>query len=172
VLFERFLRALNLEASLYRELKSDRGVEAQGFLVVVVAALAGELPGHLPVQMGVLAARIGWALSVWSLLDLAVYWVGTHFLGGDATYWEVLRCLGFAYAPAALVGLAFVPVAGQALAVGSSIWSFLATVLAVREALGVPTMRAVGTTIAGLAIVLLVSFSLSDHGLSISGGQG
>src|SRR5712691_3838448 len=102
----RMIRAAKLEVPLYEEVEADMTATNQALLVVVLAAFAsgigallggvvggstsaGGLVGLLII--GILRALLGWA--VWSYV---VYFVGTRFFGGTATYGELLRTLGFA----------------------------------------------------------------------------
>ena len=64
--FQRFLRALKLEPSLYREVKADRAAMGQSLLVVVVVALV--FLAFIPL-VGEVLALFG---SAWSLLAIVV----------------------------------------------------------------------------------------------------
>src|SRR6266571_2186304 len=115
----RMIRAAKLEVPLYEEVEADITATNQALLVVVLAAVAsgigaaiggvvggtnaGGLVGLL--ILGILRALLGWA--VWSYV---VYFVGTRFFGGTATYGELLRTLGFADSPSVLMVFSFIPV--------------------------------------------------------------
>src|SRR5579859_4360325 len=94
----RMMRAARLEVPLYEEVEHDLSATNQALLVVVLVAVAraigagftGGAPGGLVggLVAGLLTALVGWA--VWSYV---VYFVGTRFFGGTATYGELLRTL-------------------------------------------------------------------------------
>src|ERR1700738_4048932 len=87
----RMMRAARLEVPLYEEVEADLTATNQALLVVVLVAVARGIgagltsgsPGGLlgGLIAGVLSGLLGWA--VWSYV---VYFVGTRFFGGTATY--------------------------------------------------------------------------------------
>src|ERR1700704_1767080 len=94
----RMIRAARLEVPLYEEVEADITATNQALLVVALAALASGIgsaigsvianrPGAVAGALigGIIMAIIGWA--VWSYV---VYFVGTRFFGGTATYGELL----------------------------------------------------------------------------------
>jgi hypothetical protein len=153
---DRMLRAARLEVGLYEEVEADTRATNQALLVVVIVAIAagigaalggGNVVGRL--IGGVLNALIGWA--VWSYV---VYFVGTRFMGGQATYGELLRTLGFAETPGILAVFAFIPVLGGILSLIGGIWALIASFIATRQALDIDNGKTVITII--LAIIALV----------------
>src|ERR1700730_12746455 len=109
----RMMRAARLEVPLYEEVEADLTATNQALLVVALVAvasgigagIAGASSGRLLGALvgGVLSGLLGWA--VWSYV---VYFVGTRFFGGTATYGELLRTLGFADSPGVLLILGFI----------------------------------------------------------------
>jgi hypothetical protein len=161
----RMIRAAKLEVPLYEEVEADITATNQALLVVVVAAVAsgigaalggvvtgtsaGGLIGLLIV--GVLRALLGWA--VWSYV---VYFVGTRFFGGTATYGELLRTLGFAQAPSVLLVFRFVPVLGGLLGLVVAIWVLVTGFVATRQALDIDNTKTVFTILIGVVALLVV----------------
>src|SRR6266404_3608773 len=91
----RMIRAARIEVPLYEEVEADLTATNQALLVVVIVAIAsgigsgiaggsGGVVGRL--IFGLVTALLGWA--VWSYV---VYFVGTRFFHGTATYGELLR---------------------------------------------------------------------------------
>jgi hypothetical protein len=78
--------------------------------------------------------------------------------------------MGFASAPGILRVLVFVPVVGDILAIGGSLWRLVATIIAVRPALDFSTWRAILTTIVGwfVYMVLLSLMRLLANGTAPS----
>jgi hypothetical protein len=129
----RMIRAAKLEVPLYEEVEADISATNQALMVVVLVAVASGIGQALGAAIagnsaaivgrligGVLNGLIGWA--VWSYV---VYFVGTRFFGGKATYGELLRTLGFAESPSVLMIFSFVPVLGGILALAVGIWTLV-----------------------------------------------
>ena len=170
-LLDRMIRAARLDASLYEEVEKDATATNQALLVVVVASvcsgigasIAGALTGGLGalgvgLVVGVVAALVGW--FVWSFVT---YFIGTRLLKGpqtEATYGQLLRCIGFSDSPRVLGILVFIPVIGVGISLLASIWSLVAMVVAVRQALDFSTGRAIATCIVGFIVVLIIGLVL------------
>jgi hypothetical protein len=160
------LRAALLHADTYEEVEADRSSLRQATGIVVAAALciaaARAIQGS---QAGVEGERLAFQVAL-SLLETLVLWlggsafalmVGATFFRGPETesdYAEVLRTTGFAFTPALLRLLVFLPQPlGLALDLLARAWTFVAFVVAIRQALDFTSLRAVGTF--GLAALLL-----------------
>lgn len=166
-LLNRMIRAARLDASLYEEVEKDLTATNQALLVVVAAsvcsgigaAIGGAMTGDLGalvvgLVVGVISALVGWL--VWSFIT---YFIGTRLLKGpqtQATYGELLRCIGFSDSPRILAILIFIPVIGGIISVLASIWSLVAMVVAVRQALDFSTGRAIATCIVGFIVLLII----------------
>ena len=164
-MFDRMMRAARLEVPLYEEVEADLSGTNQALLVVVIVALAagigralagsisgvaaGGLVGGL--VYGILGALLGWA--VWSYV---VYFVGTRFMGGTATYGELLRTLGFAETPGVLLIFGFIPVLGGIISLVVIIWQIVAGFIATRQALDIDNTRTVITILLGIIALVIV----------------
>src|SRR3984893_7071208 len=161
-IINRMIRAARLEVPLYEEVEADLTAPNQALLVVVVGALATGIgvgltvgtPGGLVggLLLGILRGLLGWA--VWSSV---VYFVGTRFFGGTATYGELLRTLGFAYSPSVLLILSFIPVLGPILSAVVGIWTLVTSFIATRQALDIDNTKTFFTILIG-AVALLIVF--------------
>jgi hypothetical protein len=100
---------------------------------------------------GVISALIGWA--VWSYV---LYFVGTRFMGGTATYGELLRTLGFSEAPLVLLVLSFIPLLGGILSFVVGIWVLVSGFIAARQALDLDNTKTIITMVLGVIAVLIV----------------
>jgi hypothetical protein len=157
----RMMRAARLEVPLYEEVEADLTATNQALLVVVLVAvasgigqgIAGASTGRLVAALvgGVLSALIGWA--VWSYV---VYFVGTRFFGGTATYGELLRTLGFAESPSVLLIFSFVPVVGAILSVVVGIWTLVTSFIATRQALDIDNTKTFFTILIGVVALIIV----------------
>jgi hypothetical protein len=89
--------------------------------------------------------------------------IGTHLTKGPETrsdMGEMLRCLGYAHTPIILIGLVFIPVLGPILGLVATIWSLLAGVVAIRQALDFTTTRALFTVLFGWIVVYVLQLLL------------
>jgi len=158
------IRAAKLQVPLYEEVEADLTATNQALTVVVMGALASGIGTALTAAMagrgggvvgaligGVLAALIGWAVWSWVL-----YFVGTRFFGGTATYGELLRTLGFSEAPSVLLILSFIPIVGGLLSFAVGIWILIAGFIATRQALDIDNTKTVFTIIVGVVAVVIV----------------
>ncbi len=152
------VRAAKLDVDLYEEVEADKTATKQAVIVVVLGALAIGLGsvtegGWLGLVIGVVVGLIGWV--AWAWLN---YFIGARLLREpqtEADWGQLARTMGFAYAPRLLAILAIVPVPvfrAMVLLV-SAIWSWIAMVIAVRQALDYKsTLRAVGVTLLGAVL--------------------
>jgi hypothetical protein len=83
--------------------------------------------------------------------------IGTRVFGGTADWGELLRTLGFAQAPGALIILRVIPVLGPLVAFIAGIWTLVAAIVAIRQALDFNTSRAILTAISAVIVIILVS---------------
>jgi hypothetical protein len=164
----RMMRAARLEVPLYEEVEADLTATNQALLVVVMVAIASGLGAAIGAGLGgatagvlvgrlisgLLSALIGWA--VWSYV---VYFVGTRFFGGTATYGELLRTLGFAESPSVLLIFSFIPVLGGILSLVVGIWTIVSSFIATRQALDIDNTKTFFTILIG-AVALLIVFGI------------
>jgi hypothetical protein len=163
---DRMIRAAKLQVPLYEEVEADLTATNQALLVVVIGSVASGIGTALSASMagqggnavgaligGVIFALIGWA--VWSYV---VYFVGTRFVGGTATYGELLRTLGFSESPSVLLVLSFIPVLGGILSFVVGIWLLVAGFIATRQALDLDNTKTLISIVLGfLALVIVLA---------------
>lgn len=180
-LTRRMLRAARLEVPLYEEVEADTTATNQALLVVVIVAIAagigaalggGNVVGRL--VSGLISALVGWA--VWSYV---VYFVGTRFMGGTATYGELLRTLGFAESPGVLYIFSFIPVLGPLVGLVAGIWSLVASFIGTRQALDLDNGKTVITIIIAVIALIIVLFviglilaAIFGAGMAVGGALG
>jgi hypothetical protein len=160
----RMIRAARLEVPLYEELEADITATNQALLVVVLVALAAgigqaigaTLSGNSRALLGLLVSGVLSALISWAVWSYVVYFVGTRFFGGTATYGELLRTLGFAQAPRVLAILSFIPVLGGIIALVAAIWTLVASFIATRQALDIDNVKTFFTILIGAVALIIV----------------
>ncbi len=169
-LIQRMMRAAMLESALYDEVEADSEATSQALLVVVLASIAsgigiglgGLILGRGPFGFvggligGLVIALIGWI--VWALIT---YWIGVNLFKGTTTVGEMLRCIGFANSPGVLRIFAFIPILGGLLSFAVAIWTLVAGVIAVRQALDFDTGKAIATVIIGWVVMVVVMLLLA-----------
>ena len=119
-----------------------------------------------PIVGGLLNALVGWA--VWSYV---IYYVGTRFMGGTATYGELLRTLGFAQTPNILHIFNFIPVLGGLLSLVAFVWFIVAGFIAARQALDLDNVKTFWTIVLG-AVALIVVFAVVGLVVALIFGAG
>jgi hypothetical protein len=157
---ERMIGAAKLDTRVYEEVEADRTATPQALAVVVLASLAtgiGVGQGVRGLIFGTVAGIIGWGIWAW-----LTYFIGTRWLpepGTHADTGELLRTMGFAASPTILRVLGVVPFLGAIVFTVTAIWTLVAVVIAVRQALDYrSTGRAIGVCIIGwlVQVVLFV----------------
>ncbi len=156
-LTDRMIGAAMLSVPVYEEVEADTEATVQAAIVVGIVAVASAL-GHWrlgPVGLvgGILRAYIGWA--VWSAVT---YYVGT-WLGGKATWGEMLRTIGFAQTPGVLLVAGIVPILGWPVMVIAWVWMLVCGIVAIRQALDFDneTGKAVLTAVLGLVLYIVAA---------------
>jgi hypothetical protein len=135
---QRVTRVLRLDAAAFEEIEADRDANGQALAVVVVASLAaglgaGFLLGPFGLIRETLAALIGWVM--WAAVT---YVIGTKILPEPQTrsdMGELLRVIGFSYAPNVFAIFAYIPILGWLIRIVIAFWLLGTTVIAVRQAL-------------------------------------
>jgi len=170
---DRVIRAAKLEVELYEEVEADETLTSQAIAVVVIAAIAGGIGGaigaimrgsiggfFLALIITPIIAVIGYL--IWAALT---YLIGTRLFQGTADYGEMLRALGYSYGPQVLGLLSFIPCVGALFSLVGWIWSLVAGVVAIRQALDFDTGKAVITCIIGWVVMLILYAILSVIGI-------
>jgi hypothetical protein len=152
---ERMIGAAMLNVAIYEEVEHDESATGQAAVVVVLAAIASAIGSAGEGVGGALAGLVS-ALVGWLLWAGVTYFVGTRLFGGTATWGELLRTLGFAQAPRLLMVAAIVPILGVLVALVVAIWSIVAAVIAVRQALDVDTAKAIFTILVSIVVVFII----------------
>jgi hypothetical protein len=157
MLIERMIRAARLEPQLYDEVEHDENATGQAVAVVLIVALCAligsALTGHR--TQGLIGAGFG-ALVGWLIWSLIILVVG-RVLGGKADFGEVMRALAFADTPGVFYLFSSFPLFGPLISLVVGVWTIIATVIAVREAMDFDTGRAVVTVLIPVGIMILLS---------------
>ena len=164
IFINRIVRACKLDAKLYEEVEADKSATLQAAGVVALSIIALGTGtfftyGAFNVLIPILAGLLGWLVT-----SLLIYFVGAKLFPEKNTQsdpGELLRAIGFAYSPGLIRAFSF----NQDLLVftffGSGIWSLIAMVIAVRQALDYQsTWRAIGVVVIVVLFQIYVAFKL------------
>ena len=153
---------LLMDPRTFEEIEADTTANGQALVVVIVASVAAGVGASI--QLGVIGllretmgALIGWVM--WA----GVTWViGSKLLPEPQTrtdMGELLRVIGYAYAPQLFAFFAFVPFIGVIVSTIVAFWVLAATILAVRQALDYEnTWRAVAVVLIGWLIFVVIQW--------------
>ena len=159
---QRLTGVLKLQAATFEEIEANAAATTQAVAVVILASVAagigvGVLGGPGALVRETLGALIGWVM--WAGVT---YVIGARLLpepGTRTDMGELLRVIGFSYAPNLFAFFAFIPLLGGVVRVVVACWLLAATVIAVRQALDYrSTFRAVAVVLLGWAIFLLITW--------------
>ncbi|RPH85278.1 MAG: hypothetical protein EHM88_01730 [Candidatus Rokuibacteriota bacterium] len=155
---ERMIGAAKLDTRVYEEVEADRTATPQALAVVVLASAAAGIgigEGLRGLLFGTVAGLLGWVIWAW-----LTYFIGTRWLpepGTQADTGELLRTIGFATSPGILRVLGVVPGLGPIVFVVTTVWTLVAVIVAVRQALDYrSTARAVGVCIIGWLVQVAI----------------
>lgn len=157
---QRVKGVLILDARTFEEIEADTTANAQALIVVVAASVAaglGASVGFGPVGLlrETFAALIGWIM--WAGVT---YIIGTKLLPEPQTrtdMGELLRVIGYAYAPNLFAIFVFVPLLGVIVSTVVAFWLLAATVVAVRQALDyTSTPRAIAVVLIGWLVFVVI----------------
>jgi hypothetical protein len=159
IIVRRLLRIARFDPTVYEEIEEDGEADRQALIVVGVSALLAALGATVSGSgaFGDFSLRlISNILLRWLVWAYVAYFVGTRFFGGQATFRQMARAIGYASVPMALGILAFVRCGAWLIGGLSWILSIATAFLAIRETLELASDRALVTSVIGAASVLLI----------------
>ena len=168
-MINRIKGVLFLEPAAFEEVEHDEKATGQAALIVVVASILaaigassgpffsslalGNNPWNVSFGSGsaliIFLGVIFWSILAWLVWAAATYFMGTKIFHGEATYGEMLRVTGFAYAPLAFLVLGAIPCIGFAISLVISVWALAAVFIGVREGLDLNFGRTLVAVIVG-----------------------
>ena len=160
--FQRLKKAILLDISFYEEVEKDKKFTEQAMMTVALVSIVQGfmIAGFAPIALtqGILGSIIRFV--IWAFF---IAFVGTRILPEPETEsntGELIRTLGFAYAPGLLVVLKVFPFIGNFVDPLVVILQLAAMTIAVRQALDFnSTVRAVGVCIVAF-ILMIVALTL------------
>jgi hypothetical protein len=180
MMFERVIRVFKLDRTVFAEVEHDETATTQAAIVVaIVAALSvvgtllqllfNVVRGSSP-QLGatVLSVMVTFVVTFinWGVWSAVTYFVGTKLFNAEATLGEMLRVIGFAYAPRML---SIIPCIGGLV---GAIWSLIASYFAVKEGLDLDDKGTIITIVIGWLVTIVIGIILGMLGLGGALGLG
>jgi hypothetical protein len=148
---QRMIGAAMLNPDAYEAVERDVKANKTALFIVIGTAIFAGIGGLTSDGLGGLIGGVIAAIISWVLYAIAAYVVGTKIFetrATQSTLGECLRTLGFAQTPSFFRILSGIPILGWIVTVIVDIWVFIATVIALRQALDfTSTGRAVVTAI-------------------------
>ena len=156
--FQRLQKAIMLDVSFYEEVENDKKFTDQAMMTVVLVSIVQGLmiAGFAPIALvqGILGSLV--RFIIWAFF---IAFVGTRILPEPETKsntGELIRTLGFAYAPGLLVIFKVLPFINSFVDPIVVILQLAAMTIAVRQALDFnSTVRAVGVCIVAFLLMIV-----------------
>jgi len=156
--FQRLQKAIMLDVSFYEEVENDKKFTDQAMMTVVLVSIVQGLmiAGFAPIALvqGILGSLV--RFIIWAFF---IAFVGTRILPEPETKsntGELIRTLGFAYAPGLLVIFKVLPFINSFVDPIVVILQLAAMTIAVRQALDFnSTVRAVGVCIVAFLLMII-----------------
>jgi hypothetical protein len=154
-MFNRILGVLKLDSNTFEEIEHDENATTQALIIVAIVALISALGSGIGSSIGGggfignFISTLIWGFVGWLLWSVVTYFVGTALFKGQATVGEMLRVIGFAYAPQFI---SIIPCIGWIIGL---IWTLAAGFVAVRQGLDLDNMKAFFTIVIGFIVVAI-----------------
>ena len=155
-MLNRILGVFKLDVKTFEEIEHDTSLTLPAAIIVLLVSLVSGIGNglfngfiHQSFMGGFFGSLIGVLLG-WLLWSVVTWFVGTRFFKGEADLGQMLRVIGFAYAP---MILSIIPCVGGLIGI---IWAIAAGFIAIRQGLDLDDMKAFFTVVVGaLAYILL-----------------
>jgi Yip1 domain len=159
---ERVKGVLILDARTFEEIEADTTANTQALLVVVAGSVAAGLGAGVRLGfVGLLRETLG-GLIGWVMWAAVTWFIGAKLLPEPQTrtnMGELLRVIGYAYAPNLFAFFAFLPLLEAVVGTVVAFWLLAATIVAVRQALDyVSTLRAAAVVLIGWLIFVVIQW--------------
>jgi hypothetical protein len=161
---DRVVGAMRLQAATFEDVEHDPTAISQSAMLVLAVGIAGVISsigwGFYP---GTAVATILFGFIGWAVSSAVVWVIGTRLMPGkntEADYQQILRVIGFAQAPGLFTVLGIIPILGWIVRFVVWVWTLIALVIAVRQALDYDdTLKAVIVCVIAW-VVMLVAWAM------------
>jgi hypothetical protein len=164
-LFNRVLRAAQLDKELFKEVEADTSLNQEALTVIIIVSIAGGIGSFIGALMNQSfgAAILGMLVSaVLGVVNYYIWAYVTHFIGtnmfpGEADVGELLRVLGYASGPRILSLFSFIPCFGPLVGLAGGLWALVAGFFGVQEALDLETTETLVTVVLGWVAIMIIT---------------
>ncbi len=162
-LTDRLKGVLRLDPMAYEDIERDPNANTQALMIVVLASLAAGLGAGLTLGLGGLVRESVGAVAGWVMWAGVTYLLGTRVWPESGTrtdMGELLRVIGFSYAPNFFSIFGVLPLVGGLIRGLVALWLLATTVIAVRQALDYrSTGRAFQVVFVGWLIFVVIDWA-------------
>jgi hypothetical protein len=160
---QRVKGVLILDARTFEEIEADTTANTQALLVVVAGSVAAGLGAGVRLGLGGLLRETLGGLIGWVMWAAVTWFIGAKLLPEPQTrtnMGELLRVIGYAYAPNLFAFFAFLPLLEAVVGTVVAFWLLAATIVAIRQALDyVSTLRAAAVVFIGWLIFVGIQWA-------------
>ena len=174
---DRVVGAMRLQAATFEDVERDPSAVSQSAMLVLAVSVAGIIGSMgFVLYPGAAVAAILFAFIGWAVSSAVVWLIGTRLMPGkntEADYQQVLRVVGFAQAPGLLSVLGIIPILGWIIRFVVWIWTLIALVIAVRQALDYDdTLKAVIVCVIAWVVMFMATLMVGilGFGAAMAGG--
>jgi len=148
---------LKLDKTVFKEIRDDKEGFKQALVVVILAALIGNI-WAITSSMGLLLVAVLIGAPIGWLIYGGILHIIAKLLGGKATYKGYLSVLGYAEAPTAL---GIIPIIGAPI---GWIWGLVCAIYATRDVHELSTGKAAAVVLIPVAVItVIVALILTTH---------
>jgi hypothetical protein len=153
----RIIGVFKLDVATFEEIEHNESLTLWAALVVGVVAVIsgfGNAFFNLIVNKSFIGGFFGAIFSTilgWIAWSLVTWFVGTRFFNGQADLGEMLRVIGFAYAP---LVLSIIPCIGG---VVGAVWAIIAGFIAIRQGLDLDNTKTLYTVVVGVVVYFILT---------------
>ena len=154
---ERVIGVFKLDAQTFEAIEHDPASTVQAAIIVAIVSVLSAVGSAFGAAIGdgsifgSFASTLVWSFIGWFLWSAVTYFVGTNLFKGRSTIEQMMRVIGFAYAPQML---GIIPWIGG---IVGWIWSVIAGFIAVRQGLNLDDSKACLTILFGFILYVLGS---------------
>ena len=154
--------ALSLDANFYENARNTPQTHRIAIRILILASLSHMLGSlvillinraDLPIMVLALALDVLSVVGGYLFWTLTIWYIGKWLGRNTLSYGDLVIPIGFAYAPQVLNFLTLIPLLGRVIEVVLSVWSLLATIVAVRQGLDITTNWAASICLVGWPLI-------------------
>ena len=175
MLVNRIIGVFKLDRQTFADIEHDQSALTEAAIVVAIVAFLsaiGTLFGAFVGDTGGGSVLVSFIVTFiltfvnWVIWSAITYFVGTSLFGGEADLTEMMRVIGYAYAPQML---GIIPCFG---AIVGAIWSLIASYFAIKEGLDLDDGKTIATVLIGWLVTIVIGFVLGILGIGSAVGIG